>query len=70
MMKSLLSHHEIAILFLLLDAPNQVAPGDPDAIALQEARLVEIGSTAFDDGRFRLTPAGAELLRRLGMTAG
>ena len=41
-MKSLLSHHEIAILFLLLDAPNQVAPDNPDAIALQEARLVEI----------------------------
>jgi hypothetical protein len=70
MMKSLLSHHEIAILFLLLDAPHQVAPGDPDVIALQEARLVEIVSTAFDDGRFRLTPAGAELLRRLGMTVG
>ncbi|MBK3740739.1 MULTISPECIES: hypothetical protein [Paraburkholderia] len=69
MMKSLLSHHEIAILFLLLDAPNQVAPGDPDAIALQEARLVEIVPTAFDDGRFRVTPAGAELLRRLRMTA-
>jgi peptidoglycan/xylan/chitin deacetylase (PgdA/CDA1 family) len=69
MMRSLLSHHEIAILFLLLDAPNQVAPGDPDAIALQEARLVEIVSTTFDDERLRLTPAGAELLRRLGMTA-
>ena len=70
MMRSLLSHHEIAILFLLLDAPNQVAPGDPDAIALQEASLVEIVPTALDDGRFRLTPAGAELLRRLGMAAG
>jgi hypothetical protein len=69
-MKSLLSHHEIAILFLLLDAPNQVALCDPDAIALQEASLVEIVSTAFDDCRFRLTPAGAELLRRLGMTTG
>jgi hypothetical protein len=70
MMKSLLSHHEIATLFLLFDAPKQAAPGDPDATALQEARLVEIVSTALDDGRFRLTPAGAELLRRLGMTAG
>ena len=69
-MKLLLSPHEIAILFLLLDAPSQVAPGDPDAIALQEASLVEIVSTAFDDGRFRLTPAGTELLRRLGMTSG
>jgi hypothetical protein len=68
-MRSPLSHHEIAILFLLLDAPSQVAPGDADAIALQEARLVEIVSTAFDDERLRLTPAGAELLRRLGMTA-
>jgi hypothetical protein len=68
MMKSLLSHHEIAILFLLLDAPNQVAPDNPDAIALQEARLVEIVSAPFYDGKFRLTPAGAELLRRLGMT--
>jgi len=65
-----LSHHEIAILFLLLDAPNQVAPGDPDAIALQEASLVEVVPTVFDEGGFRLTSAGAELLRRLGMTAG
>ncbi|QCP53305.1 hypothetical protein FAZ95_30035 [Trinickia violacea] len=69
MMRSLLSHHEIAILFLLLDAPSQVEPGDPDAVALQEASLVEIVPSAFDEGGFRLTPAGAELLRRLGMTA-
>ena len=69
-MRSLLSHHEIAILFLLLDAPNQVAPGDPDAVALQEASLVEVVPTVFDEGRFRITSAGEELLRRLGMTAG
>jgi hypothetical protein len=40
---------------LLLDAPSQVAPGATDAIALQETRLVEIVSTAFDDDRLRLT---------------
>ena len=40
-MKKLLSHHEIAVLFLLFSAPSQVALADPDAVALQQEQLVE-----------------------------
>lgn len=68
-MKLLLSHHEIAILLLLLNAPAQIARGDPDAMALQQANLVEQVSASADDERLRLTPAGAELLRRLVTTS-
>jgi hypothetical protein len=52
---------------LLFDAPSQVAPGAPDAIALQETRLVEIVSTAFDDDRLRLTRIDSSELQ-LGLT--
>ncbi len=67
-MKSLLSHHEIAILLLLLNAPGQVSRSDPDAIALQQARLVEVLYESSSDDRLRLTPEGQEVLRRLGIT--
>ena len=67
-MKSLLSHHEIAILLLLLNAPGQVSRSDPDALALQQARLVEVLYEASSDDRLRLTPEGKEVLRRLGIT--
>jgi len=67
-MKSLLSHHEIAILLLLLNAPGQVSRSDPDALALQQARLVEVLYEASSDDRLRLTPEGREVLRRLGIT--
>ena len=68
--RSLLRHHEIAILILLLNAPGQVARSDPDAIALHQANFVEIVSAVTGDDGFGLTPAGMELLRRLGMTTG
>ncbi len=66
-MKSLLSHHEIAILLLLLNAPGQVSRSDPDALALARANLIEIVSEASVDSGFRLTSEGTELLRRLGI---
>jgi hypothetical protein len=68
-MKSLLSHHEIAILLLLLSAPGQVNRSDPDAIALQRANLVEAVSEAAFDSSLRLTPAGRDVLRLLGITS-
>ena len=64
-MKKLLSHHEIAMLFVLFSAPGQVALVDPDLVTLQQARLVEVVSTIFEDAEFRLTSEGTELLRRL-----
>jgi hypothetical protein len=67
-MKKLLSHHELAILLLLFSAPGQVALTDPDAVALQQESLVEMVSAAPDEAQLRLTPEGAAVLRRLGMT--
>ncbi|WP_036047189.1 hypothetical protein [Paraburkholderia mimosarum] len=68
-MKSLLSHHEIALLLLLLSGPGQVSRTDPDAIALQQAQLVEVASEAPFERGLRLTAAGKEVLRRLGIDA-
>jgi hypothetical protein len=66
-MKKLLSHHEIAMLFVLVSAPGQVALADPDAATLQQERLVEVVSTTSENAEFRLTPEGTALLRRLGL---
>jgi len=68
-MKSILSHHEIAHLLLLLSGPGQVSRTDPDAIALQQAQLVEVASEASFERGLRLTAAGKEVLRRLGIDA-
>ncbi|WP_434660762.1 hypothetical protein P5W99_11065 [Paraburkholderia sp. A3BS-1L] len=51
-MKKPLSHHELAMLLVLLSAPAHVALADPDAVTLQQERLVEVVQT---------TSAGAEL---------
>lgn len=67
-MKKLLSHHEIAMLFVLFSAPGQVALADPDAVTLQQEQLVEVVSTTSEKPEFRLTSEGTELLRRLGLT--
>lgn len=66
-MKTLLSHHEIAMLFVLFSAPGQVALADPDAVTLQQEQLVEVVSTISENAEFRLTSEGTELLRRLGL---
>ena len=66
-MKKLLSHHEIAMLFVLFSAPGQVALADPDAVTLQQEQLVEVVSTTSEKPEFRLTSEGTELLRRLGL---
>lgn len=67
-MRKLLSHHEIAILLLLFNAPGQVSAANPDVVALQQERLVEIVSSTTDESNFKLTSEGVEILRRLGMT--
>jgi hypothetical protein len=68
-MRKLLSHHEIAILLLLFNAPGQVSAANPDVVALQQERLVEVISSASEESNFQLTSEGVEILRRLGMTA-
>ena len=69
-MKPLLSLHEIALLLLLVSAPGQVRNTDPDAIALQQAKLIEVASDAASDRDLRLTAEGREVLRRLGAGPG
>jgi hypothetical protein len=67
-MKKPLSHHELAMLLVLLSAPAQVALADPNVVALQHQRLVEpvqINSTGTE---LRLTSEGKLLLQRLGLT--
>ena len=66
-MKKLLSHHEIAMLFVLFSAPGQVALADPDVAALQQEQLVEVVSTTSENAELRLTLEGTEMLRRLGL---
>ncbi|MGI4858057.1 MAG: hypothetical protein ACRYHA_14315 [Janthinobacterium lividum] len=67
-MKKLLSHHEIAILLLLFNAPGQVSAREPDAIALQQERLVRVEAMRGEEPRFAVTAEGVETLRRLGLT--
>ena len=69
-MKPLLSLHEIALLLLLVSAPGQVRNTDPDAIALQQANLIEVASDTASDRDLRLTAEGREVLRRLGAGPG
>jgi hypothetical protein len=66
-MKNLLSHHEMATLFVLYNSPERVALAAPDALAPQQAHLVEVVSTKSDDAQFRLTSKRTELLRRFGL---
>ncbi|MGP8434226.1 hypothetical protein ACT2FY_36485 [Paraburkholderia fungorum] len=66
-MKKLLSHHEIAMLFVLFSAPGKVALANPDAMTLQREELVEVVSTTSENAEFRLTSEGTELWRRLGL---
>jgi hypothetical protein len=66
--KKLLSHHEISMLFVLFSAPGQVALADPDAVTLQQERLVEVVQTTPTDAVLRLTSEGKALLARLGLT--
>ncbi|MGY6259069.1 hypothetical protein ACXIVK_37165 [Paraburkholderia caledonica] len=68
-MKKLLSHHEIAMLFVLFNAPGQVALADPDVATLQKEQLIEVVTTTSENAEFRLTSEGTDLLRRLGLTS-
>jgi hypothetical protein len=67
-MKHFFSPHELAILVLLLTAPTQVALNNPDLLALQQDKLVEIVSTD-SNALPRVTEDGVAVLRRLGMAA-
>ncbi len=66
-MKKLLSHHEIAMLFVLFSAPVQVARADPDTTTLEQESLVEVVRTAAASADVRLTTEGRALLQRFGL---
>lgn len=70
MIKPPLSLHEIALLLLLVSTPGQVRHTDPDAIALQQANLIEVAPDTASDRDLRLTAEGREVLRRLVAGAG
>lgn len=67
-MRNLLSPHEIATLFVIQHAPEQVAPSHSDAVHLQHANLVQVVSAHAGDARLVLTSKGRELLKRLKTT--
>ena len=65
-LRRLLSHHELATLLLLLNAPIQ-AFAKPEIPMLQEAGLVETVASDAGVPHIRLTPEGNAVLRGLGI---
>jgi len=68
-MKKPLSHHELAMLLVLLSEHTHVALADPDAITLQQERLIEVVQTTSSSAELRLTSEGKALLQRFGLMA-
>jgi hypothetical protein len=67
-MPRLLSPHELATLLLLLHSPAQVEGGNPYLESLRSESLVEVVAfaTTGETSRYRLTPEGNTVLKRLG----
>jgi len=66
-MTNLLSHHEIATLFVLYHSPERIALADLDVLPLQHAHLVEVVSAESGHTCYRVTSKGHELVRRFGL---
>jgi hypothetical protein len=66
-MTNLLSHHEIATLFVLYHSPERIALADLDVLPLQHAHLVEVVSAESGHTFYRVTSKGHELVRRFGV---
>ena len=66
-MTNLLSHHEIATLFVLYHAAERIALADLDVLPLQHAHLVEVVSAESGQTDYRVTSKGNELVRRFGL---
>jgi hypothetical protein len=65
--KRLLSHHEIATLLLLMNAPIDVLAAPPDITSLSEYGYVEFISPSPGETQVRLTEHGNAVLRGLGI---
>lgn len=61
----MLSHHELAKLFLISRAPEQIAPGDPDVGALIEKNLVDPPQRPDGESILQITGLGIAVLRAL-----
>ncbi|BCG04652.1 hypothetical protein PPGU19_092200 (plasmid) [Paraburkholderia sp. PGU19] len=55
------------MLLVVLSSAGQFVPADPDLLSLQQERLIEIDAVSSDGAGFRVTPAGIELIGRLGL---
>ena len=61
----MLSHHELAKLFLISRAPEQIGPGDPDVGALIEKNLVGLPRRSDGGSNLQITGLGIAVLRAL-----
>ena len=66
-MTTLLSHHEIATLFVLYHSPERLALPDLDVLPLEHAHLVEVVAAESGHAHYRVTSKGHELVRRFGL---
>lgn len=66
-MTNLLSHHEIATLFVLYHSPERIALADLDVLPLQHEHLVEVVAAESGQTYYRVTSKGHELVRRFGL---
>jgi hypothetical protein len=68
-MTNLLSHHEIATLFVLYCSPERSVRADLDVLPLQHAHLVEVVAAESGQKFYRVTSKGHELVRRFGLAS-
>lgn len=61
----MLSHHELAKLFLISRAPEQLALGDPDVGSLIEKNLVGLPRISDGGSNLQITGLGIAVLRAL-----
>lgn len=64
----MLTHHQLAKLFLISRAPEQITLSDPDVDALVEQNLVDIAEKPSNDRLLRLTRRGMAMLHALTTT--
>jgi len=67
-MQNLLSPHELAMLYVVQNAPQQAALSDPETIQLQRRELITLILTGRGGARLTTTLRGKELLRRFALS--
>jgi hypothetical protein len=64
----MLSPHELAQLFVIVDEPETVDTASPELEALVEHNLIQCVARPGEGTALRVTPHGAEVLARLSRT--